>query len=314
MSSLYLGIDTSCYTTSIGVITEEKQRHYKAPLKVKEGACGLRQSEAVFEHIKNLPILFEEMGQEFNLTEYDEKFISVSTKPRSVDGSYMPVFLAGHSFARAIAASLGAELNAVSHQDGHIMAGIYSCGAYSLLKKPFISVHMSGGTTEIVLTKPFCGGFSHEIVGGTKDLPAGQFIDRIGVLMGMEFPCGKYLDTMALEYLENEKVKCCVKDGYINFSGEETRYRRAFENGESKEKISYLTMKTVRESVIEAIWQVKRKYNIEKVLMVGGVSSSGFIRKGFENMPGVYFADPELSTDNAMGVCALGKLKKETER
>lgn len=307
MSKIYLGIDTSCYTTSLGVMTENEHRHYKIPLKVKEGTCGLRQSDAVFEHIKNLPVLFEQMSQELDLTKYDEKVVSVSTRPRSVEGSYMPVFMAGHSFARAVCASIGGELNPVSHQDGHIMAAIYSCGAYSLLSEPFLAVHISGGTTEIVLAKMKGTGFECKVVGGTKDIPAGQFIDRIGVLMGMEFPCGKYLDTMALEYESNENIKISVKDGYINFSGEETRYRRAYENGEDKEKIAYCTMKTIRESLLTAIKWAKKEYNIEKVLMAGGVSSSGFIRRGFENMPGVYFAEPELSTDNAIGVCELGK-------
>lgn len=307
MDKLYLGIDTSCYTTSLGVMSGDIHRHYKTPLKVKEGACGLRQSDAVFLHIKNLPVLFEEMSREFDVKSYDDIVISVSSRPRSVEGSYMPVFLAGESFARSAAAVLGAGLNRVSHQDGHIMAAIYSCGAYSLLDEPFLAVHISGGTTEIVLAEKRGQGFKTEIVGGTLDLPAGQFIDRIGVLMGMEFPCGKYLDTMAADYKNDEKVIISVKDAYINFSGGETKYRRAFENGETKEKIAYCTMKTIRESVAEAIRQAKKKCGIDKVLMAGGVSSSKFIRMGFENTAGVYFAEPELSTDNAMGVCFLGK-------
>ena len=307
MGKISLGIDTSCYTTSLGVMTEDKHRHYKIPLKVKEGQCGLRQSDAVFEHIKNLPVLFEEMSQEFDLTKYDEKIVSVSTRPRNADGSYMPVFMAGHSFARAVSASIGAKLNCVSHQEGHIMAAVYSCGVYSILEKPFLAVHISGGTTEIVVAKWNGNGFDTEIVGGTKDLPAGQFIDRIGVLMGLEFPSGKYLDTMAMEYDGKDKVKISVDGCFINFSGEETRYRRAFENGESKEKIAYCTMKVIRESVRGAIENAKREYGIENVLMAGGVSSSGFIRQGFENMPNVYFAEAELSTDNAVGVCKMGE-------
>ncbi|MBE7011554.1 MAG: hypothetical protein E7415_02655 [Ruminococcaceae bacterium] len=307
MGKICLGIDTSCYTSSLAVMTEDKHRHYKIPLKVKEGQCGLRQSDAVFEHIKNLPVLFEEMSKEFDLTEYSEKVISVSVSPRNEKGSYMPVFMAGHSFARAVSASVGAKLNCVSHQEGHIMAAIYSCGVYSILEKPFIAVHISGGTTEIVIAKRCGNGFESEIVGGTKDLPAGQFIDRIGVLMGMEFPSGKYLDTMAMEYDKDEKVKIAVDGCYINFSGEETRYRRLFENGESKERIAYCTMKVIRESVVLAIENAKREYGIENVLMAGGVSSSGFIRQGFENIPNIYFAEVELSADNAVGVCKLGE-------
>ncbi len=307
LSKIYLGIDTSCYTTSLCVMTESSHRHYKTPLKVKEGECGLRQSDAVFEHIKNLPSLFEEMGREFDLTDYAEKVISVSTRPRTQDGSYMPVFLAGQSFARSISASLGGRLNEVSHQDGHIMAVIYSCGAYSLLSEPFLAFHISGGTTELVLAKMKGTSFECEIVGGTKDLPAGQFIDRLGVLMGLDFPSGSYLDTMAMEYEGDEKVKTSVSGGFINFSGEETRYRRAFENGESKEKIAYCTMKTIAQSLMSAIRWAREEYGVKNVVMAGGVSSSAFIRRYFEDMPNIYFAAGELSTDNAVGVCELGK-------
>lgn len=307
MDTLYLGIDTSCYTTSLGVMAGDKHCHYKTPLKVKEGECGLRQSDAVFEHIKNLPALFEEMSKDFDFSLYENKIVSVSSKPRNADGSYMPVFMAGHSFARAVSSVIGAKLNCVSHQEGHIMAAIYSCGAYSLLNEPFLAVHISGGTTEIVLAEKCENGFKTEVVGGTKDLPAGQFIDRIGVLMGMEFPCGKYLDTMAIEYEGDDKVKTSVDGSFINFSGEETRYRRAFENGEEKERIAYSVMKVIRESLVEAIEYSREKYKIENVLMAGGVSSSKFIREGFGNVKGVYFAESELSTDNAMGVCCLGK-------
>lgn len=307
MDTIYLGIDTSCYTTSLAVMAMDKHCSYKIPLKVKNGTCGLKQSDAVFEHIKNLPVLFENMSMEFDFSKYEKKVISVSSRPRNIDGSYMPVFMAGHSFARAVALSSGARLNCVSHQEGHIMAAIYSCGAYSLMEKPFLAVHISGGTTEIVLAEKTEKGFDTEIVGGTKDLPAGQFIDRIGVLMGMDFPSGAFLDTMAMEYEVTEKVKTSVDGCYINFSGEETRYRRAFESGESKEKIAYCTMKVIRDSLVKAIDCAREKYNIQNVLMAGGVSSSGFIRKGFENCQGVYFAEPSLSTDNAIGVCCLGK-------
>lgn len=303
-----IGIDTSCYTTSLGVVTENKHRHYKIPLEVKEGACGLRQSEAVFEHIKNLPVLFEEMSREFNICDYGECVVSVSSRPRNADGSYMPVFMAGHSFARAIAASVGGKLRCFSHQEGHIMAALYSCGAYSVVDKPFLAVHISGGTTEIVKAVLSENGFETETVGGTKDLPAGQFIDRIGVLMGMKFPCGSYLDVMAAEFDGEQKVKTSVDGCFINFSGEETRYRRGFQNGESRERTAYCTMKVIRESIIEAVCNAGEKYGIENVIMAGGVSSSKFIRQGFENMPNVYFAEPELSTDNAMGVCVLGEL------
>ena len=231
----------------------------------------------------------------------------------------MPVFLAGQSFARVIADVLGADYREVSHQDGHIMAAVYACRKYSILGEPFLVYHLSGGTTELLLCKRSDAGFECCIVGGTKDLPAGQFIDRIGVLCGMDFPCGKYLDYSAVNYSgKKAKVKSCVNEGYINFSGEETRYSRMLSDGADKDAVAYSVMKCIADSVRQSVEFVKEKEGIKNVLMVGGVSSSAFLRDSFADMENVYFAPGEFSTDNAAGVCMLGKLledeKNKTEK
>jgi len=304
---VFLGIDTSCYTTSVAAKVGNRIFDFKKMLNVKEGECGLRQSDALFQHIKNLPVLFDELKEQVNLKSFSRICVTVSTRPRSVEGSYMPVFLAGQSFGRTIADVLGAKYIETSHQDGHIMAAIYSCGNYHICDKPFLTYHLSGGTTELLLVRKKKNHFECEIVGGTKDLPAGQFIDRIGVKLGMSFPCGKWLDASAVGY-QNEKVKVrtCVKDGYINFSGEETRYGRQIENGEMPDKIAYCVMKCIAHSIKESIEYAKEKYSVENVLMVGGVSSSEMLRAELTDIPGIFFAKPQYSTDNAVGVCEIG--------
>jgi len=308
---IFLGIDTSCYMTSLACLIDEKFFQYKRPVKVKSGSCGLRQSEALFQHIKSLPVLFDELKKDVDLSEYEISCVSVSTRPRSVENSYMPVFLAGKSIASIISDISDSKFFETSHQDGHIMAAMYGVNKMSLLYEPFISVHLSGGTSEILLCEFKENKFLTRIVGGTKDLPAGQFIDRIGVLTGMEFPSGKYLDYIAVNYegSSNLKSKICVEDGFFNFSGEETRIRRLFEEGKiNKEDAAFGTMKYVAETVKKAVLNVRDEYGIESVIMAGGVSSSSFIRKVFSDVPGVYFAPPEFSGDNAAGVCLLGKV------
>lgn len=306
---LFLGIDTSCYTTSVAAFCDEQIFHTKKMLEVKSGECGLRQSEGFFQHVKNLPSIFDEVKEKIDFNKYDDITVSVSARPRSVEGSYMPVFLAGQSFARVIANVLGAKYVETSHQDGHIMAAIYSCNEHDLLDKPFLTYHLSGGTTELLLVEKNGSWFDCQMVGGTKDLPAGQFVDRIGVKMGMDFPCGKHVDELAVAYKGSKpRVKTCVNDGYINFSGEETRYSRLLDDGFDKEEVAYCVMKCIAESVQQSVTFAKEKYNIEDVLMVGGVSSSAFLRKEFSDIPGVFFAEPQLSVDNAVGVCMMGTL------
>ncbi len=309
MSRLFLGIDTSCYTTSLAAAFGENVISLKRPLAVKVGECGLRQSEAFFQHTKNLPELFLELKEKIDFKEYDEVFVTVSSNPRNVENSYMPVFTAGQEVAKIISLVLGAKYFEVSHQEGHIMSAIYSLKKYFVMNEPFLTYHISGGTTELLFTKREGNRFLCEIVGGTKDLPAGQFIDRIGVRSGFSFPSGKEMDQRACLYAgEKSKTKICVNDGYINLSGEETRYERLLESGKDRDFVAYATMKTISDSLKKSIDFAKEKYGVTSVLMVGGVSSSLFIKNEFSDTENVFFAEPHLCTDNAVGVCLMGKM------
>lgn len=305
---LFLGIDTSCYTTSVAAAWDDIVVSLKKPLEVKVGECGLRQSEAFFQHSRNLPRLFEDLKRQVNFKEFDNLTVSASTRPRNVEGSYMPVFTAGQGYAKAIATVTGAEYIETSHQEGHIMSAIYSCNIYDIQEKPFLTYHLSGGTTELLLARKTKTGFECEIVGGTLDLPAGQFIDRIGVSAGFDFPAGKYVDAAACSYDgKKSKIKTCVKGEYINFSGEETRYKKILSENGDKEFVSYCTMKCISRAIKESVVSAMEKYDVQNVLMVGGVSSSRFMRNEFSDMPNVFFAERDLCTDNAVGTCLIGK-------
>lgn len=308
LKELFLGIDTSCYTTSVAAAWDDNIISLKTPLEVKVGECGLRQSEAFFQHSRNLPKLFDELKTKVDFDGFEKMTVAVSSRPRNVEGSYMPVFAAGHGYAKVISDVTGASLVETTHQDGHIMAALYSCDAYEIAEKPFLVYHISGGTTELLLVKKSGIGFDCEIVGGTLDLPAGQFVDRIGVAAGFEFPAGRFVDKAALEYGgEKPKVRTSVKGEYINFSGEETRYRRILAEDGDGGFAAYCTMKCIAGSIKKSILSAQKKYNAENVLMVGGVSSSQFIRNEFADIKNVFFAESNLCTDNAVGVCLIGK-------
>lgn len=122
---VYLGIDTSCYTTSVAVLAADGSLLGEARqiLSVKQGRCGLQQSEMVFQHTRNLPRLVEEVlqGRDYNLAA-----IGVSGFPRPLENSYMPAFLAGLGVARSLAALTGVPLEVISHQENHLEAGLWS--------------------------------------------------------------------------------------------------------------------------------------------------------------------------------------------
>ena len=290
---MFLGIDTSCYTTSVAVLSAsgEVVADKRRFLEVKQGSRGLRQSEGVFQHMKNLPLLIEEIKEFLPLV----KAVAVSSRPRNQEDSYMPVFLAGEGFAKTIAASLGVPLVFTDHQNGHIMAA-----AKSSAFEPggrFIVIHLSGGTTEIL---EVCGDKA-EIIGKTLDIPAGQLIDRTGVMCGLKFPCGKEMDSFCAK--TDIKLPVSVKNCDINFSGAEIQAERLYKSGVAAEEIYSAVFDCIARSLEKAI----KNAGDYDVLPVGGVSSNGRIREHLIKAFGekVHFAERVYMTDNAVGVAHI---------
>lgn len=298
--SLYLGIDTSNYTTSLAVCGD-KTINLRKIIDIEKGQRGIRQSDGVFVHLKELPKLFSKLDVDMS----EVKAVGVSVKPRCQEKSYMPVFVAGESFAEVIAKSLSVPLYKFSHQDGHIMAGIASCGSYDLLNSTFYSVHLSGGTTEIVKCNFDGECFNPQIVGGTEDISAGQLIDRIGVSMGIKFPCGKEIDRISQNEKQVIKLPTSVKDGYVNMSGIETKLQNMV-GSEENEVIAKSLLYFIGDSLSKALSQIKP----DKVLFVGGVASNTILRDMLSKNAEyeTYFASGELSSDNAVGIAELTKL------
>ena len=302
--SIYLGFDTSNYTTSVASCGDGGINSKRKILEVKKGERGLRQSDALFAHVKALPDLFRMLSSEIDMS--DVRGIGISTKPRNVEGSYMPVFLAGQGYAQVVAATLGVDVYEFSHQDGHIMAGIISGKAQELLDGEFLSVHLSGGTTEILKSRYNGYNFDNDIIGGTKDISAGQLIDRTGVLIGLDFPCGKELEKLS-EMAENKlRLKISVDGGYLNFSGAETALIKLVSQNTHAD-IAYAVLFHVADTLARVLNNSIFQTGIERILVVGGVASNKLIRTFLdENVRGrLYYAEPEYSTDNAVGVAAL---------
>lgn len=296
--SIYLGIDTSNYTTSVATVGDEF-RNIRKIIDIKEGMRGIRQSDGVFVHLKELPKLFETLDIDMKKV----SAVGVSTRPRNVEGSYMPVFLAGESFAKVIAKALDVPLLSYSHQDGHIMAGILSAESDELLVEPFLAVHMSGGTTEILECSYENNHFTAKLVGGTKDISAGQLIDRVGVSLGMKFPAGAEMDRLSQDCREKAiPLKTSVKGGYINFSGMETKLLSMKDEVDAG-LLAKSTLTFIGKSLAEAI----NFHEPKKVLFVGGVASNTLLREYFkkEIRAKIYFASRELSCDNAVGIAEL---------
>lgn len=305
---LSLGIDTSNYKTSVAVVSDTGDILFSSQefLKVKRGERGLRQSEALFQHVKQLPFALESALSD-NMIRENIGCVSVSVKPRPLNNSYMPVFLAGESFARSLSAALDVPLYEFSHQEGHIEAIRYYSEAKNI--NPIICFHFSGGTTEAVLVDEPKGIF--KIIGGSKDLAYGQVLDRVGVSMGLDFPCGEVLDKIAMSSAGHRNIlsKVKVKDGYVNLSGIETQAQRLLCQYEKVELVDDLFCK-LSQSVMEMTLQLSSQYNIDTFIYAGGVSCSQYMRNFLmENLHkdlNMIFGKAQMSSDNAIGIALLG--------
>lgn len=308
----HIGIDTSNYTTSVAVYVSGENRviQRKRLLPVKEGELGLRQSDAVFHHTKQLPELVEELCREYRPTE--AATVAASVRPRNIEGSYMPCFLVGEGCARAYSAATGTQLYTTSHQIGHILAALYSADRLDLVRERFIAFHVSGGTTDCLLCEPDSDNVLNITeVGSSLDLKAGQAVDRAGVMLGLRFPCGAELEKLAVNADKQFKVKPVIKDGSCCLSGVENKCAQMLQNGEKPENIARYCLDFIAETVLAMTECALDRYGSLPLVFAGGVMSDKLIRDRIvSRYPEASFAAPEFSCDNAAGVAIYGYLKQ----
>ncbi len=312
MSGMYLGIDTSNYTTSTAVYINGEIIQQKQLLPVKSGQLGLRQSDAVFHHTIQLPRMVEQLAEKTDLSNLTA--IGASFTPRSVQGSYMPCFTVGSGFARSLSAVMKAPLYRFSHQQGHIAAAIYSSRQLNLFNEKHLAFHISGGTTEALIVIPDSEDIvKANLVGKTLDLNAGQLVDRVGLMLGLQFPCGKQLEEYAIKYTEKIRVKPTVKDCNCCLSGVQNIAEKLIKTGASKEQVSATVLKYIEEALYTMTKNIINVYGKMPVLFSGGVMSNSIIRKNLTERLGAFFAQPEFSTDNSAGIAVLTAIKNKEE-
>ena len=303
-----IGIDTSNYTTSIAYFDGLSGENCSRLLPVKQGELGLRQSDAVFAHIKSLPEL---SGRLFSHIQRETvTAVGVSTRPRAVEGSYMPCFMVGYSHAKLLADTLNVPLIEVSHQQGHVAASLWSAGHMELMHEPHLAWHLSGGTTELLLVEPEGKNVRCTKIGGTTDISAGQLIDRTGQLLELPFPSGKHLDALSKEATMKEtfKVKCSNME--FSLSGVQNKVQQFHASHKNPAETAGFALRCVAKAVYLATEQALKAYPGLRVVFSGGVASNSMLREVLKPLNPI-FSPPQFATDNAMGVAVLTFLNQE---
>lgn len=308
-----MGFDTSCYTTSAAAVNErgEVVAFSRMLLPVAAGQRGLRQSEAVFAHVRQMPQVMADIRTQLQGMDAQIAAVCASAKPRDEADSYMPVFTVGLGHARVVADVLDIPLFETSHQRGHIAAGWIG---HAHIPEAFVALHLSGGTTELLT----CRGEMLSLLGGSADLHAGQMVDRVGVALGLPFPAGPSLEKLALACREpvQSLLPVSMEEGGLvcHLSGVETRAQQWIREGTmSRERIAAEVFDVLSRTVARMLLAACGKAGVKQALVVGGVASSALMRKevlrrlqkqrkGLE----IFFGQPRYSSDNAAGVASIG--------
>ena len=297
-----IGIDTSNYTTSVAYFDGVSGENCSRLLPVKQGELGLRQSDAVFAHIKSLPEL---SGRLFSNVRADAiTAVGVSTRPRAVEGSYMPCFMVGYSHAKLLSDSLGVPLIEVSHQQGHVAASLWSAGCMELMDQPHLAWHLSGGTTELLLVEPEGKNVRCTKIGGTTDISAGQLIDRTGQLLELRFPSGKHLDELSKEAVMKDTFRVKCAEMQFSLSGVQNKVQQFHATHNAPAETAAYALRCVAKAVYLASEQALKAYPGLRIVFSGGVASNSMLRQVLAPLDPV-FSPPQFATDNAMGVAVL---------
>jgi len=308
--STALGFDTSCYTTSVALACDGKIiASRRRLLTVEQGGRGLMQSEGVFQHETRLPELVEQLMREAGCVHIDA--VGASVRPRPVEGSYMPVFTVGEGYGRSIAAVLGVPFIATSHQEGHVRAAMVDTPLTA--QDEILALHLSGGTTEVLHVRPGENGMNIELIGGSNDLHAGQFVDRVGVRLGLGFPAGPALEQMAMRGTAQARLPIWVRGCQCSFSGSESAAQRMIDAGEiAPDDMAAEVFSCVARSIAKVLAAASEKTGVKKILLAGGVASSSLLRellpvrlKKMNARLRLCWGRPELSGDNACGVALI---------
>ena len=277
-----LAFDTSNYTTSVASFDGTAGHNISRLLDVEQGALGLRQSDALFAHVKRLPELADRLFSDIG-TDAGFEAVGVSTRPRAVEGSYMPCFLAGESQARVLGAALGVPVLPFSHQQGHIAASLWGSGHMELMDEPHLAWHLSGGTT---------------------DISAGQLIDRTGKLLGLPFPSGKHIDALSRSAQDRQVFRVKVQGTTFSLSGVQNKVEQYHAAGNSPEETAGYALRCLIGAIVRATENALLEYHRSSVAFAGGVASNTLLRSSCAALPAI-FCPPQFATDNALGVAVL---------
>ncbi|HBR10010.1 TPA: tRNA (adenosine(37)-N6)-threonylcarbamoyltransferase complex transferase subunit TsaD [Candidatus Acetothermia bacterium] len=307
-----LGIETSCDETAVAILRGETTLlanivYSQAKLHVKYG--GVVPEIASRNHLRKLPYLVKE-----GLEHAKIKFSDLSLVAATYGPGLVGPLLVGLSSAKGIAYGSGAAFLGVNHLEGHIFSHQL---AHPTVKPPFLALIVSGGHTSLVKVHHYC---EYQTIGATRDDAAGEALDKVGKLLGLDYPAGKEIDKLATKgdqaVIRFPRPMAHDTGFDFSFSGLKTAvayYLR--ENPTHKvEDVAASFLAAVIDVLVDKTLKAARRHKLTRIVVVGGVAANSLLRKRltahgkrFGIKP--FFPPLDLCTDNGAMIAATAAFR-----
>ena len=311
MKDIYiLAIESSCDETSIAIVkngVEVITNIVSSQINVHELFGGVVPEIASRMHIENITIVLDQALKTSGMSMNDIDAIAGTYGPGLI-GS----LLVGLQAAKTLSFIYNKPLVPVHHIAGHI----YANNIGKKMNFPLISLVVSGGHTELVLMKE---NYSFEYIGGTLDDAVGECYDKVARVIGLAYPGGPKLDALAHTGIDSYNLPLPLDDDSYNFSfsGLKSSVINLKHNEEQRgNKINDANLATsfqnrVIEILTKKTMKALKKYNVDNLIIAGGVSANKGLRDEFkklcdENNINLSIPDLKYCTDNAAMIGAAG--------
>ncbi|WP_333886702.1 tRNA (adenosine(37)-N6)-threonylcarbamoyltransferase complex transferase subunit TsaD [Clostridium sp.] len=302
-----LAIESSCDETSAAVVLNGRwvlSNIISSQIDIHKKFGGVVPEVASRKHIEVISVVVEQALEEAKITLKDIDAIGVTYGPGLVGA-----LLVGLQYAKALSYALEKPLIGVNHIEGHISANFIQ---YKDLKPPFVCLVVSGGHTYLVHMKDY-GKF--EVLGQTRDDAAGEAYDKIARALGLGYPGGPKIDSIAKEgnpdaikfpranFHDNKSLDFSfsgLKSSVLNYLNQKDMKKEDI----NKADVAASFQKAVVSFLVDNSLKSCKFKNANKIAVAGGVASNTCLRETFKreaikNKVDVLFPEPVLCTDNA---------------
>ncbi len=308
-----LGIETSCDETSAAILRDDELASVVVSSQFFHDKFGGVVPElASRAHVRSIVPIVREAFSQAKITNRDLTAIAVTHAP-----GLMGSLLVGLNFAKGLSLGLGVPLIGIHHIEAHIFSALLEEKKPEL---PFVALVVSGGHTLLMLVKNVG---SYEFLGETLDDAAGEAFDKVGKMLGLDYPAGPEIDKLAREgnpaFIKFPRALMNENNYDFSFSGIKTSVlywlkKRSRISDEMKRDIAASFQRAMVDVLVTKTLRAANEHGVTDIVCVGGVSANSELRERFKTECArrdmrFFVPRPLFSTDNAAMIAMLGALK-----